>query len=140
MLRVVKEVGARPTGDVMARGGARNRSGPQPDPMSGRSDARGLGSLTSCRRRAMTARCRSSVCRVRLRVSWRCGSCGVLRRLLRGRVSRGGTRLWRTTRALGGSFGGPGGVGCDYGAGSSSWRSAGVDSGGFAREWLGDRA
>ena len=27
---------------VMARGGARNRSGPQPDPMSGRSDARGL--------------------------------------------------------------------------------------------------
>ena len=26
----------------MARGGARNRSGPQPDPMSGRSDARGL--------------------------------------------------------------------------------------------------
>ena len=26
----------------MARGGARNRSGPQPDPTSGRSDARGL--------------------------------------------------------------------------------------------------
>ena len=30
----------------MARGGARNRSGPQPDPLSGRSDRRGL-SLTS---------------------------------------------------------------------------------------------
>ena len=26
----------------MARGGARNRSGPQPDPLSGRSDARGI--------------------------------------------------------------------------------------------------
>ena len=29
-------------GSTMARGGARNRSGPQPDPSSGRSDRRGL--------------------------------------------------------------------------------------------------